>query len=106
MLFVACEVFWKGQQAFDMSKRSAFSLVILSLLGLLFFWITDPTFGPAMRNRPTGAFDLRFWLFRIRGSPENLVDAGRQMLAGTLFGLAGCAAMLAIGVWLVMRRRA
>jgi len=77
---------------------------MVALLGLAFFWLTDPTFGPSMHDESRGPLDWRHWLFVIRGSPANVVDAARQMLWGTLFGAAGCVVMFTIGLGLMFRR--
>lgn len=90
------------------TRRSGFTLVLLGLVGVAFFWVTDPHFGPTGHrvldmNRH---FDWRHWLFVLRGSPDNAVDAANQALLGTLVGFAGSIGIWVVGAWLVTRRRA
>ena len=68
------------------SRRSGLSLVFAGLLGGLFFWLTDPRYG---FMHPSG---------------ENLVDAANQAQIGTIVGIAGSAAVLIIGLWLLTRK--
>ncbi len=86
------------------TRRSGVILVVLGVLGGLYFWLTDPRFGPAAHAKPAGAFDARYWLHVLRGSPENLVDAANSAWPVTLVGIAGSLTMLGIGVWLTRRR--
>ena len=86
------------------TKRSGVVLVVLGVLGGLYFWLTDPRFGPAGRDKPQGAVDVRYWLHVARGSPDNVVDAANAAWLVTLVGIAGSATMLAIGIWLIRRR--
>ena len=86
------------------TRRSGVILVVLGVLGGLYFWLTDPRFGPAAHDKPQGAADVRYWLHVLRGSPDNLVDAANAAWLVTLVGLAGAVTMLAIGVWLMRRR--
>ena len=72
------------------TRRSALWLILAGLLAGGFFWLTDPRWGVAGRA-------VARW---------NLVDAANQALPGTLIGLAGSAVLLAIGGWLMTRRRA
>ena len=87
------------------TRRSGAVLVVLGVLGGLYFWLTDPRFGPAGHAKPVGAVDVRYWLHVLRGSPENVVDAANTAWLVTLVGIAGSVTVLGIGVWL-MRRRA
>lgn len=66
-------------------------LVVLGILGGLYFWLTDPRFGPRA-------------LHVLRGSPDNVVDAANTAWPVTLVGIAGSLAVLGIGCWLVGRR--
>ena len=70
-------------------RRTGFSLVFLGLIGGLIFWLTDPQYGP---------------IGRLSKNPGNLLDAAQQSLAGTIVGLAGCAVLTLIGLWLLSRR--
>ena len=85
------------------TRRSGVVLAVLGVLGGLYFWLTDPRFGPAGHAKPSGAFDVRYWLHVLRGSPDNVVDAANAAWLVTLVGLAGSATMLAIGIWLMRR---
>jgi hypothetical protein len=82
------------------------TLGFLGLLGLLFFWMTDPNFGPAGGHAADGRgrVDWRHWLFVLRGSPDNIVEAANQLRVSTIIGLAGSLAVLLVGLWLVTRR--
>lgn len=67
--------------------RSPRLLVIAGLIGLLFFWVTDPKFGlaaPLIGDRAR--------------------DAANQALPGTAIGVIGSAVVLLIGSWLALRR--
>ena len=86
------------------TRRSGAVLVVVGVLGGLYFWLTDPRFGPAGHAKPTGALDVRYWLHVLRGSPENLVDAANTAWLVTLVGVAGSLTVLGIGVWLTRRR--
>lgn len=68
--------------------RSGRALVIVGLLGIAFFWLTDVRFGLA-----------RWWI-----DPHTLVDAAWQAWPGTFIGAAGSALVLLIGLWLMTRR--
>ena len=68
------------------SRRSGISLVLAGLVGLLFFWATDPRYG---WTHPAG---------------ENLIDAANNAQIGTLVGLVGSFTVLLLGLWLMTRR--
>jgi hypothetical protein len=70
------------------TRRSGTSLVVVGILGMLFFWITDPRWGLALR-----------W---NRG--ENPVDLANEHLPGTIVGLIGSLVVLLIGIYLLTRR--
>jgi hypothetical protein len=70
-----------------LNRRSGFSLVLAGAVGIVFFLATDPR-GVVGR-----------WLI---GSG---VDAANQSWMGTTVGLAGSAAALLIGLWLLTRQR-
>ena len=78
--------------------------MVLGVLGALYFWLTDPRFGPAGRAKPAGAVDVRYWLHLLRGSPDNVVDAANTAWLVTLVGFAGSLTVLCIGLWLMRRR--
>jgi len=85
------------------TRRSGAILVALGMVGGLFFWLTDPRFGPAGHDRPQGGADVRYWLHVARGSPDNIVDAANAAWLVTLVGLAGSMTALGIGLWLLRR---
>jgi hypothetical protein len=70
------------------NRHSGYSLVAAGLLGILFFWITDPRYGMALH-----------W-----NHSENAIDLANQHLPGTVVGLVGSGLILIIGVWLLTRR--
>lgn len=70
--------------------RSGLSLVVIGLLAMLFFWLTDVRFGVA-----------RWWT-----DPRVLVDAAWQGWPGSVIGVAGSALVVLIGLWLLTRRAA
>lgn len=70
------------------TKRSGASLLVVGLIGVLFFWATDPMYGFG----PGGA-----------ASP---VDAAHDARTGTYVGVVGSGVVLAIGLWLLMKRTA
>jgi hypothetical protein len=86
------------------TRRSGVVLIILGVLGGLYFWLTDPRLGPAGRPVAQGTVDVRYWLHRLRGSPENPVDAANTAWPSTAVGMAGSLTVLGIGVWLSSRR--
>ena len=86
------------------TRRSGVVLLVLGVLGGLYFWLTDPRYGPAAHPKPQGAVDVRHWLFVLRGSPDNPVDAANTAWLSTAVGLAGSLTVLGIGAWLVTRR--
>ncbi len=70
------------------NRRSGYSLVVVGLLGIAFFWITDPRYGLALR-----------W---SRG--ENAIDLANWHLPGTILGLAGSILVFLIGLYLLSRK--
>jgi hypothetical protein len=68
-------------------KKSGMNLVLAGVLGVLFFWLTDPVYGLARRS-----------------AGENVIDAMNEASLGTLAGITGSAAVLLIGVWIMTRR--
>jgi|SRR5688572_456146 hypothetical protein len=86
------------------TRRSGVVLVVLGVLGGLYFWLSDPRYGPEARATPQGAADVRHWLYRLRGSPQNPVDAANTAWLSTAVGLAGSLTVLGIGGWLLTRR--
>lgn len=88
------------------TRRSGITLALLGVLGTLFFWVSDPYYGPASHRVPDPGrrIDWRHVLFVVRGSPENPVEAANQMTVSTAIGLLGSIAVLGIGAWLVTRR--
>ena len=86
------------------TRQSAFALLLVGLAGAVFFWATDPRFGPPVHQHPVGHMDWQYWLFVLRGSPDNVIDAANQALMSTVVGVAGCMALVLVGLWLLMRR--
>jgi uncharacterized membrane protein len=70
------------------NRRSGFSLVLVGVLGVGFFWITDPRYGMALRwNRGENPVDLANWHF-----------------PGTVLGVAGSLLVFLIGLYLLSRK--
>lgn len=86
------------------TRRSGLAFLLAGLLGAVFFWLTDPRFGPAVHPHARSHLDWQYWLFVLRGSPENLIDAANQAMISTVVGVAGCAALVLVGLWLLTRR--
>jgi hypothetical protein len=98
-----------GNRKIDLSmaratRRSGLAFLLLGMLGVLFFWVTDPRFGPEVHRTASGAMDWRYALFLLRGSPENVVDAANQIWLSTVVGVMGSLALLGVGFWLLTRR--
>ena len=70
-------------------KRSGWALALAGIIGVAFFWATDPRLG----------------IEPFRGRPDNLVDAVNEALIGTAVGIVGSVAILLVGLWLMTRRR-
>ena len=85
------------------TRRSGLTLALLGVLGVAFFWLTDPKYGPVL-GRGAGWYDPRSWLSAMRGTPTNLIDAANEASVATWVGLAGSAAVLLVGLWLLARR--
>ena len=62
------------------------SLVIAGLLGIGFFWVTDPRYG------------------LVGKTDQFVIDAANQARIGTIVGVVGSAVVLVIGLWLLSRR--
>ena len=86
------------------TRRSGVAFLLVGLMGVLFFWLTDPRFGPEGHRQAWGHLDWRHWLFVVRGSPDSLLDAANQALLSTVVGIAGSLALLLVGLWLLTRR--
>jgi len=69
-------------------KSSGFYLVLLGLVGVAFFWVTDPRWG---------------WT-GLWGDAGSLIDRANEAMIGTIVGFIGCAAMVVTGVWLMFKR--
>ena len=67
-------------------KKSGLSLILAGAVGVLFFWLTDPIMGVGRKNFP------------------NPVDAMNEASLGTLAGIAGSVALLALGLWMMTRK--
>jgi hypothetical protein len=70
------------------TKRSGISLLVVGLLGVLFFWATDPLNGIVANRSATP------------------IDAVHDARTGTYVGVIGSGVVLAIGVWLLTKRTA
>jgi hypothetical protein len=86
------------------TRRTGLIFLLIGLLGIVFFWVTDPRFGPRVRQHPSSHLDWQYWLFVLRGSPDNVLDAANQAMLSTAVGIAGCIALILVGVWLLTRR--
>ena len=86
------------------TRCSGFTLFFMGAVGAAFFWSTDPRYGPLMHRTPETRPDWRYWLFLLRGSPDNLIDAANQARISTLIGILGCVALIIVGLWLLTRR--
>jgi hypothetical protein len=86
------------------TRRSGLSLFWLGIAGALFFWISDPGHGPPIHRAAEGRLDWQYWLFLLRGSPQNLVDAANQAHTSTIVGVAGSLLILLVGLGLLSRR--
>jgi hypothetical protein len=67
-------------------KKSGLSLILAGAVGVLFFWLTDPIMGVGRKNFP------------------NPVDAMNEASLGTMAGIAGSVALLALGLWMMTRK--
>jgi hypothetical protein len=70
-------------------RKSGIVLSLAGLIGGIFFWATDPRYG---------------WLRSAESTA--IIDAANEAQIGTFVGVAGCAVVLVIGLWLMMRRTA
>ena len=88
------------------TRRSGLVFLLIGIVGGLFFWVTDPKYGPPVHDdkQSVGQLDWRHWLYVVRGSQENQIDAANQTMLSTLVGVAGSAALLVTGLWLMTRR--
>ena len=86
------------------TRRSGVAFLLLGMLGAVFFWATDPRFGPEVHREAIGQLDWRHWLYVLRGSPANVIDAANQTTLSTMVGVGGSAALLLVGLWLLSRR--
>lgn len=71
------------------SARSALVLILFGLLGVCFFWVTDPWIG---------------WIRYLMSGRVNFLDAAQQAWPGTLVGLIGSGVVILIGLWMLIRR--
>ncbi len=67
-------------------RKSGLNLALAGVLGVLFFWLTDPVWGVGPKK-----FD-------------NAVDAMNEAWLGTVAGIAGSVVVLLIGVWIATRK--
>lgn len=66
------------------TQRSGFHLLLIGLLGVVYFWATDPKLG-LMRSTAT-------------------VDAVHDAMWGTYVGLAVSGIVIVVGLWLLAKR--
>ena len=71
-------------------RKSAWTLAGVGLVGLLFFWLTDPTYGLAAS-----------WL-----DQQRLIDTANELRVGTWIGIGGSLIVMLTGIWLGTRRMA
>ena len=71
-------------------RKSVWILAAVGLVGLLFFWLTDPTYGLAAN-----------WLDQRR-----LIDIANELSLGTWVGMSGSLIVMLVGIWLGTRRLA
>jgi hypothetical protein len=70
------------------TRRSGLSLVLVGLIGAIFFWITDPRYGLALHwNHADNPIDLANWQF-----------------PGTVVGVGGSLVVLSAGLYLLTRK--
>lgn len=69
-------------------RRSGFSLVLIGLAGMAFFWYTDVRHGLALRWSAGG----------------NPIDLANQYWPGTVVGVAGSGLIALIGLGLLCRK--
>jgi hypothetical protein len=70
------------------TRTSGYWLILAGLVGLAFFYFTDPRWG---------------WLGR-RSAGDDVIDLAHQLAPGSIVGLAGASFILLIGIWLATRR--
>jgi len=78
------------------SRRSGLSLLIVGLIGGMFFCLTDPVAIVTIR-----APLVRHHL--LTPDPYNLIDAFNEGRIGTIVGIAGSTVIFLIGLWLLRR---
>jgi hypothetical protein len=66
-------------------------LVLAGLLGVAFFWLTDPELGLADH---------------VMSSTLNRIDAANQAWPGTVIGIVGSAVIALTGIWLLVKQPA
>ena len=71
------------------TKRSATLLLLAGVLAVIFFLVTDPAIGSR---------------YLYDGGQLRPVDAVHTARPGTIFGLAGSAAILGVGAYLMTRK--
>jgi hypothetical protein len=67
-------------------RKSGLNLVLAGVIGLLFFWLTDPVHGIGHKT-----FD-------------NPIDAMNEAWIGTAAGVIVSAGILLLGIWIMTRR--
>jgi hypothetical protein len=86
------------------TRRSGLVFLLLGMIGGVFFWATDPRWGPQVHRLPIGPLDWRRWLFGLRGASDKVIDAVNQTMIRTVVGMMGSLALVVVGLWLLTRR--
>lgn len=86
-------------------RRSGLSLAFAGLLGMLFFWLTDPVWGLSGMGKATVAQKPAAESAVAPAGPIiNPIDARNEAIVGTTIGIGGSAVVLLFGVVIAMRR--
>lgn len=67
-------------------RKSGLNLALAGVLGIVFFWLTDPVWGIGRKD-----FD-------------NPIDVRNQAFIGTTVGIVGSVVVLVFGIWIATRK--
>ena len=67
-------------------RTSGIGLLCAGLIGLLFFWLTDPR------------------VLTAKHATNDLIERANDARIGTTIGLVGSAVIVGIGIWLTLRK--